>query len=151
MMLVPLTVARATEQATTLIVLTKDNVQHHFVLDDKPEVKFNGANLDVICEKASASASFALSDVIRFTYAKLDPFGIMGAASDTTAVSYQDGTLVISQLKADAMVGVYSMEGRLVKQLTARHAGTYRLSLSQLPSGVYLVKADNITYKITKQ
>jgi hypothetical protein len=63
----------------------------------------------------------------------------------------EDGMLVISQLKANATVNIYAFDGKLVQQLTARHAGTYRLSLSSLPAGVYLVKADNITYKITKR
>ena len=39
----------------------------------------------------------------------------------------------------------------LVRQLKPQRSGTYRLNLSELPSGLYIVKADNITYKITKR
>ena len=39
----------------------------------------------------------------------------------------------------------------MVQQLQAGHSGTYRISLSSLPQGVYIVKADNITYKIMKR
>jgi len=38
-----------------------------------------------------------------------------------------------------------------VRRLIADHTGTYRLSLSTLPQGVYIVKADKITYKIMKR
>lgn len=58
--------------------------------------------------------------------------------------------LVISQVKQDSFVGVYSLDGKLVRQFTLQHSGTFRLSLSELPSGLYLVKAGNTTYKITK-
>lgn len=142
---------RADDKQNTLIVLTKDNVLHQFVLADKPTVTFEGTQLKVTCEKASASASFNLADVIRFTYDGKSAAGIDEMTIDPAEISMQDGTLVISQMKANSTVNVYSTDGKLVRQLKAQRAGTYRLNLSSLRSGVYLVKADNITYKITKR
>lgn len=145
------TTMRAADKRNTLIVLTKDNVLHQFVLADKPKVTFEGTQLKVTCEKASASASFNLSDIIRFTYAGKDASGIDEMTVNPTEISMEEGVLVISQMKANSTVNVYSMDGKLVRQLTAQRAGTYRLSLSSLPAGVYIVKADTITYKITKR
>lgn len=145
------TTMRAADKQNTLIVLTKDNVLHQFVLADKPKVTFEGTQLKVTCEKASASASFNLSDIIRFTYAGKDASGIDEMTVNPTEISMEEGVLVISQMKANSTVNVYSMDGKLVRQLTAQRAGTYRLSLSSLPVGVYIVKADTITYKITKR
>ena len=141
----------AADKQNTLIVLTKNNVMHQFVLADKPKVTFEGNQLKVTCEKASASASFNLSDIIRFTYEGKDAAGIDELTVDPAEISMEGGTLVISQMKANSTVNVYSMDGKLVRQLTAQRAGTYRLSLSSFPAGVYLVKADNTTFKITKQ
>ena len=145
------TTMRAADKQNTLIVLTKDNVLHQFVLVDKPKVTFEGTQLKVTCEKASASASFNLSDIIRFTYAGKDASGIDEMTVNPTEISMEEGVLVISQMKANSTVNVYSMDGKLVRQLTAQRAGTYRLSLSSLPAGVYIVKVDTITYKITKR
>ena len=145
------TTMRAADKQNTLIVLTKDNVLHQFVLADKPKVTFEGTQLKVTCEKASASASFNLSDIIRFTYAGKDASGIDEMTVNPTEISMEEGVLVISHMKANSTVNVYSMDGKLVRQLTAQRAGTYRLSLSSLPAGVYIVKADTITYKITKR
>lgn len=142
---------QAADKQNTLIVLTKGNVQHLFVLADKPTVTFEGDQLKVTCEKASASASFNIVDIIRFTYENKDASGIDELTVDPAEVSMEEGTLVISQLKANAIVNIYALDGKLVHQLKAQRAGTYRLSLSSLPIGVYLVKADNITYKITKR
>jgi len=144
-------VVRAADKQNTLIVLTKNNVLHQFVLADKPKVTFEGNQLKVTCEKASASASFNLADIVRFTYAAKDPSGIDETTVDPAEISMQEGVLVISQMKANSTANVYSMDGRVVRQLTAPRAGTYRLNLSSLPAGVYIVKADNITYKITKR
>ena len=144
-------ITQAADKQNTLIVLTKGNVQHLFVLADKPTVTFEGDQLKVTCEKASASASFNIVDIIRFTYENKDASGIDELTVDPAEVSMEEGTLVISQLKANAIVNIYALDGKLVHQLKAQRAGTYRLSLSSLPIGVYLVKADNITYKITKR
>ena len=124
------------DQVQALIVQLKNGSQTAFFLKDKPQVKFDGTNLKVT--STVGDTSFALSDVLRFTYAKKDPTGI-------------GDVLVISQLKANGDVSVYALDGKLLRQLKASHAGTYRLNLSELPAGLYLVKADNVTYKIVKR
>ena len=135
----------------TLVVLTKDGAKTEFLLGDKPKVLFEGKNLRITSTKADVT--YALADILRFTYTNTNPTGINEIAEmdDPTEVSYQDGTLMLSQLKEGAVVGVYSLDGKLVQHLRAGHRGTYRLSLSSLPKGVYIVKADTITYKIMKR
>ena len=137
------------DNLNTLVVTMKNGAETAFFLKDKPNVTFEGTNLKVVSEKTTTT--FALADVLRFTYVKRDPSGINEQIVDPTEISYEDGVLVISQIKAGASVGVYALDGKLVRQLKAQRAGTYRLSLSELPTGLYLVKADNVTYKITKQ
>ena len=135
----------------TLVVLTKDGAKTEFLLGDNPKVLFKGKDLRIT--SAKADVTYALADILRFTYVNTNPTGIneLAEMDDPTEVSYQDGTLVLSQLKEGAVVGVYSLDGKLVQQLRAGHRGTYRLSLSSLPKGVYIVKADTITYKIMKR
>ena len=135
----------------TLVVLTKDGGKTEFVLSEKPKVLFEGKSLRITSSKADVT--YTLSDILRFTYINTDPTGInqLAETEDPTEVSYQDGTLVLSQLKEGTVVGVYSLDGKKVQQLRASHKGTYRLSLSSLPKGVYIVKADTITYKIMKR
>ena len=137
------------DNLNALVVKMKNGAETAFFLKDKPNVTFEGTNLKVVSEKTTTT--FALADVLRFTYVKRDPSGINEQIVDPTEISYEDGVLVISQIKAGASVGVYALDGKLVRQLKAQRAGTYRLSLSELPTGLYLVKADNVTYKITKQ
>lgn len=137
-----------------LVVLTKDNKQHEFRLaGSKPQVMFEATSLKVIMA-SKIEAKFAFSDIIRFYYVNRDPSGIDDLSIDQnpTEIGFQeDGVLVISQMKKDAVVNIYSLDGKLVQQIKARHAGTCRISLSSLPKGVYIVKADTITYKIMKR
>jgi hypothetical protein len=139
---------RAANNPVTLVVLTRDNTQHMFVLADKPEVTFEGTDLVVTC--VNSTTTFPLPDVIRFTYLNTTD-AVEELKADETQVNFKDGMIVINQLKAGATVAVYSVDGRLVRQLTARESGSYSLNLSELPTGVYIVKADRVTYKIAKR
>ena len=151
-LLLVLPVAVQADQLNTLVVLTKDNVQHQFVIaETKPEVTFEGNSLKVTCAKPDASVTFDLKDIVRFTYVKQDDSGINELVEDPAAVTFDGGVLVISQLKANATVGIYTTDGRLLQQLKARRSGSYRLSLSQLTPGVYIVKVGNTSYKIMKR
>ena len=139
-----------TENSTALVVTTKNGMQTTFVLlKEKPQARFVGPNLNVTT--SNGVVSFALTDVQRFNYINLPATGIQ-EIKDTpdTDISYEDGSLVLSQLKEGTQVGVYTLDGKLVRQLKAQHTGTFRLNLSALPSGVYVVKAGTLTYKIMK-
>ena len=149
LLLLALPMGMLADNLNTLVVKMKNGAETAFFLKDKPNVTFEGTNLKVVSEKTTTT--FALADVLRFTYVKRDPSGIDQQVINPTEISYEDGVLVISQIKAGASVGVYALDGKLVRQLKAQRSGTYRLSLSELPTGLYLVKADNVTYKITKQ
>ena len=139
----------ADDLLATLIVQTKDGAETAFFLKDQPQVKFEGNNLKVTY--SSGEATFALADMLRFTFDKRSSSGINETVVDPTQVAFQDDVLVISQLKANSSVYIYAVDGKLIRQLDAHRAGTYRLNLSELPVGLYLVKADNVTYKIMKR
>ena len=149
LMLLALPIGMLADSLNTLVVVLKNGSETAFFLKDKPNVTFEGTNLKVASDKQTVT--FALSDVLRFMYVKKDSTGIDETVVDPTKVSYEDGVLVISQLKQGAFVDIYSLDGKLLRQLKASHSGTYRLNLSELSKGLYLVKADNVTYKITKQ
>ena len=146
LMLLALPIGMLADSQNTLVVKLKNGAETTFFLKDKPNVTFEGTDLKVVSNKETVT--FALSDVLRFTYVKKDASGIDETVVDPTEVSYDGSVLVISQLKQGASVDIYSLDGKLVRQLKAYRSGTYRLSLSELPTGLYLVKADNITYKI---
>lgn len=142
-------VMKAANEVETLIVLMKNGTETAFFLQDKPKVTFEGTNLKV--SATSGDVTFALADVQRFTYEMRSSTGISEQVAESTAVTFDDGILVVSQLKANSSVSVYALDGKLIRHLKPQRTGTYRLNLSELPTGLYLVKADNITYKITKR
>jgi hypothetical protein len=141
--------SKAVDEVETLIIQMKNGSENTFFLKDKPKVTFEGVNLKV--SATTGDVSFALADVLRFTYDKRSTTGINEGITTPTGVAFEGDVLVISQLKANATASIYALDGKLIRQLKPHRAGTYRISLSGLPTGIYLVKADNVTYKITKR
>lgn len=132
-----------------LVVETKDHVKTTYMLSRKPEVTFVGNTLRIV--SWDVDVTYNLLDVLRFTYETKSVTGVTELREDPATIGYEDGQLVISGIKAGAPVGIYSLDGKLVKQLTAERSGSFRISLTSLPQGMYIVKADNITYKIMKR
>lgn len=143
------TLAFAASQPPVLVITTKDQVQHEFRLSDKAQVTFEGSSLVVTAP--NLSSTYPLTDVLRFNYKDVAPSGIETLRDDDAQIDYENGTLVLTHLKRDATVGIYDAAGKLVRQLKAGRAGTYRISLEQLPLGVYIVKAGTTTFKIARR
>ena len=132
-----------------LVVETKNHVKTTYMLARKPEVTFVGNSLHIV--SSDADVTYDLLDVLRVTYETQSVTGVSELHEDPATIDYEDGQLIISGIKAGAPVGIYSLDGKLVKQLTAQRSGSFRISLASLPQGMYIVKADNITYKILKR
>lgn len=143
------TLAFAASQPPVLVITTKDQVQHEFRLSDKAQVTFEGSSLVVTAP--NLSSTYPLTDVLRFNYKDVAPSGIETLRDDDAQIDYENGTLVLTHLKRNATVGIYDAAGKLVRQLKAGRAGTYRISLEQLPLGVYIVKAGTTTFKIARR
>ena len=58
-------------------------------------------------------------------------------------------TILITGLKPGTAVSLYTVAGQLVSTVTASGPTKTAVSVSQLPVGMYVVKANGVTYKIT--
>ena len=66
-------------------------------------------------------------------------------------VSADGETITFTGLKPGTVVSLYTVAGQLVSTLTASCPTKTAVSVSQIPVGVYVVKANGVTYKITKR
>ena len=144
------TLPSAAESLNALKVMQKDGTELTFYLDQKPQVLFQGDYLVVKTE--TSQTWFFMYWIQRFTYDlyEEDEDGINVPDGDPSGFNYKDGVILMSKLKKNAAVGIYTPDGKMLRQFTANNDGTCRLSLSTLPKGVYLIKAGNLTYKITR-
>ena len=134
---------------TSLIILFKDKTTQAFELADQPLITIAGTDLKVSAR--NADVTIPLSDIVRYTFQKRNTTGITETEQNAETVDYRDGVLTLSGLKAGSTVSLYALDGRLMQSKTVLHDGTFRHSLASLSQGIYIVKVNNLSYKIMKR
>ena len=94
-----------------------------------------------------------IDDVTKMTFAKIDDTGIDAPQTITDDAVYAkviEGTLSISGCKAGTAVEIFSANGQLCRRATVQGEHT-DINVSQLASGIYLLKVGKTTIKFQKQ
>jgi hypothetical protein len=119
-------------------------------LNEEPRTTYSEGNLIITTTKTTIT--YPLEQVRKFTYilegsiSEGDgvPDGIKAILSDDSE------TLSFKGLKSNAEIQLYSAAGQLIRTFKPK-SDKVAVSISQFPTGVYIVKANGVTYKITKR
>ena len=79
------------------------------------------------------------------------PTGINGAHVADGRVGYTADSIRLSGFEAGADVWLYSADGVLISRHSADADGNLSIPMSSLAQGVYIIKAHNLSYKISKK
>ena len=133
----------------TIIVTTLDGATVEYPIDKNTKVKIDRPNL--IIETDGMVLTYELESMSQVRYGRmLSPMGIpVVNVTDDNPFKMENEKLFLSGLAENTLVSIYNAEGKTV--LSRRYSGNAQVSLKSLPSGVYLVKFNNETYKILKK
>lgn len=134
--------------AQRLVIWQKDGTKVSYDLDEQPKTTFTAE--DLVITTATATISYPLTKIQRYTY-EGGALGVQDIKADGISISHVGDNVIVKGLKNGKFVTIYSIDG--TQQLAKRSDGSARmtLSLSSLPAGVYVIKADEITYKFLKR
>ena len=114
-------------------------------LNEAPITTYSDGNL--IITTTNTTISYPLEQIWKYTYGldgSISPDGIKSILSE-------DGeTFTFKGLKQNTDIQLYSASGQLLCKYKA-NSNQVAVSIFQLPAGVYIVKANGVTYKITKR
>ncbi len=134
------------QEIKTLVLWHTDGTTTDVELYTQPNVQFRDEQ--VIITSPVLNLQYPQQDIARFTY-KGTGTGI-DAQIAPSGYSQKDGQLVFRGLNPTDKVEVYSTNGNLVSTKIFRTGNSITLSLSALPSGVYLLKVNGKTSKFIK-
>ena len=139
-----LPLANAQEQ----IRVFKDGSSTWFLLAEKPVLTFTETQMAVNSSTVSASYDFADIKEYRFTdkTSALRPL----QKDATRFVRQPDGDILIYGCSAGA-VRLYDMSGHQLPANVTPQSDALRVSLRQLPAGIYLIHLNQQTIKVTKK
>ena len=145
------TIAKAEQKM--LVVTAVDGTMTKYLLDGMPRVRIEKPYL--IISSGMASVSLPLENLQRLHYAKATDdattIGDAAAIEDIKVFDEKGGSerIDFSNLPADANVSIYTLDGKLVQTLRP-NGRALSLPLGSLQSGIYVVKVNDVTYKIQK-
>ena len=117
-------------------------------LNEEPRTTYSDGNLVIMTTKTTVT--FPLEKVKKFTYRDASN-GISQPNVVKAAFSADGETLSFSDLKSGTTILLYNVAGQLLRSVTPDSGNRAVVSVSQLPTGVYVVKMNDATYKITKR
>lgn len=137
-----------TANSQTLVIWQKDGSKVYYSLDEQPKTTFTAEDLVITTNKTTIN--YPLSKIQRYTY-EGGSLGINDVKSQGICIAHYGDEFFVTGLPYGKSIAVYSADGK--KLLSKQSDGSSRqtLSLSKLPTGVYIIKAETINYKFMKR
>lgn len=139
--------AQAQSNQSALVVNHKDGTQTRIELATRPKVSFVTDSVNIV--SSTVTLKYAVADVAFFNYVNAGS-GILSAKNDAT-YRLDGDNLYFSGVSSSEKIILYTTDGkRLSAKLMSVESG-FCLSLSGLPSGIYLLSVNGRTTKIIKK
>lgn len=133
-----------------LVVWLTDGTKVTHDLSDQPETTFQDGALFLKTEKVSVS--YPLEKVQRYTYEGSFPaIGIPPVKAGEVCVSQGNNGMRFDGLPAGTPLELYSPEGRLLSSQCAAEGQSTVVSVAGMPTGIYIIKAGEASYKFLKK
>lgn len=133
-----------------IIIHMKDGSTNVVALNDaqvsqSPTLTFEGSDLVV---KSSQTIRLNIRDIQRYTFGDYST-GLSEIKGRDPGIVFNGDDITISNQRPGIRGELYNAGGQLVRRQNVGGSGS-QLSLSGLPSGVYILKIGSTTYKILK-
>ena len=140
----------ATAMASNVLVihLTSGETYSYILLDEAPVISFQGDQ--IVVTASSRTLQFSMQAVTYFNYENSDATGIEEEISPN-GMEMNGDRLVFNGLPAGCPIYIYGVGGQLYLKMEADADGNAIVDLTSLSTGVYIVKANEISTKITKK
>lgn len=123
--------------------------------EDAPVVTYDydkatGVSYIVVSTNGNQIASFVLDKQYEITYTdQAVPVGVKEIVA-ASKMNLRGGVAVLSGLKANEAVNVYTANGAQVANAVADANGNVQINLSAMPKGVVIIKAGTSSFKLNK-
>lgn len=132
----------------TIIIATLDGATMEYLIDKDTKVTIEKPNL--IIETEGVVLNYELEKMSQVRYGKMFmPTGIGRTKAETPPFKWEDETIFFNHLLENTLIEVFTADGKQV--MNQQCSGDAQLSLKQFPTGVYLIKMNQTTYKILKK
>ncbi|MFA6200573.1 MAG: T9SS type A sorting domain-containing protein [Bacteroidales bacterium] len=133
-----------------VIVQYTTNQEQAFILNDQGKIYFYGSNL-IIDQSNGQTQTIEISN-IRKLYFQTNLSISEDIAVDNNIILYPNPAtdqIKLSNIKVHTLISVYSMDGKLL--INQFSSSDKSINVGNLQKGLYIVKANDKTFKLIKQ
>lgn len=130
-----------------LVIWSNDGTKMVYELSEEPKVFFTSEQL--IIKAHEMEASYNLSEISRITYE--NAVTDISSAVFNEPLRFDGKTLLITSSSEKTDVCIYTLNGRLVQKYSMNASDTYTISLSSYNAGIYIVRVNELIYRILKK
>ena len=135
-------VAKAEDKS--LIITFSDNTTQTFVLSTLPQITMSNNKMTI--SAGGTTAEYDLYKIKTFTFSGTT--GIENIENNSSIITEGDRIIVEG---ANANVKIFSVDGKTATLKTTNLSNSTVIDISSLGRGVYIIKANNKTLKISKK
>ncbi len=140
----------AQEDVQRLVVWQKNGEKIYFDLEELPETTFDGSLL--IISTSKSNVSFQRENILRYTYeGQMTAIGKPLVQPGEVRVVQTADEMAFDGLSEGTAVALYTADGRMLGSQKAQRGLTTTVSLKTYPSGTYIIKVNDTTYKFLKR
>lgn len=134
-------------ESVNLMIWAKNGTKMVYDLSEEPKVFFTSEQL--IVKTYEMEASYNLSEISRITYEDAET-DISDAVIDEP-LRFDGETLLITNSSEKTNVCIYTLNGELVQKYSVNASDMFTISLSSFNAGIYIVRVNELIYRILKR
>ena len=129
------------DYTANLIIKMKAGNETILSLDTNPVITFDGEYLMV--SNNLTSFTFPLAEIEEYRVSEAS-----GVREIRILPYLSDGEIIIKDLPQGTKAYIYSLDGKVIKNMETNNIGTVCLKLSDLPKGTYIISAGKTKFKL---
>ena len=132
-----------------LIVWQKNGEKIYYNLADQPKTTFAGT--DMVITTTNVTVTYPINNIRSYTYEGESTAIPSLTTDDGLYVEQGEDAVTFKNLKSGSDVLLFATNGALLETLKSDGVTPVTISIANRPAGVYVVKANDITYKLLKK
>lgn len=134
-----------------LVIEINDSKQHSYSLSDKPIITFDNDRLFIKTDKIEID--YPISNIVKYYFIELDETGVEDIKNDVDNINFiytNPDFLCVEGINGDADINIYDISGRVCAVNSTKSDNCMKIELNTLKKGVYIIKVNNHSFKITR-
>lgn len=141
--------AEAQSTVKGIVIETATGERTEYALTETPKLTYDGNTVTLTTTKVSVD--FTATDIVKVVLTDISATGIDAAETMQGKVLLSNDEVRMSGLVAHETVQLYNIGGVLLSTWQASNNGDLTITLSDLQRGVYIIKANHQSFKVTRK